>query len=213
VNAQLELVDAKLVQLCELEPTVKLLMTAPRVGPIVAATFVSVIDEARRFSNAHQVEAYLGLVPSESSSGGPKQRRLGAITKAGNSYARAMLVEAAWGILLRRDADEPLSLWGQAVTARRGRRVAVVALARRLAGVLWAMWRDGAAYDGARLGLNSARGVEQSARQQTARAQAIERAAKKYARFLNKKAATAQGNRRDDVNRRSTTNRATMGRS
>lgn len=64
-----------------MEPLINQLATVPGVGLIVAATFVSVIDDAGSFKNAHQVEAYLGLVPSENSSGGPAKRRLGAITK------------------------------------------------------------------------------------------------------------------------------------
>jgi transposase len=67
------------------------------VAVIVAATFVSVIDEAKRFRNAHAVSAYLGLVPGENTTGG--KQRLGSITKHGNAHARAMLVQSAWLIL------------------------------------------------------------------------------------------------------------------
>jgi transposase len=94
-----------------------------------------VIDEAGRFGDAHSVQAYLGLVPCEDSSGG--RRRLGSITKQGNSYARAMLVQAAWSVLRCGDESDPLVRWGHAVGERRGKRIAVIALARRLAGVLW----------------------------------------------------------------------------
>ena len=72
-------------------------MTAPGAGVVVAAAFVSVIDEARRFRNAHQVQSYLGLVPEEESTG--DRRRLGSISKAGNSYLRSLLVEAAWVVI------------------------------------------------------------------------------------------------------------------
>lgn len=60
-----------------------------------------------------------------------------------------MLVQAAWCIL--RQPDDPLARWGEAVAQRRGKRIAVIAVARRLAGVLWAMWRDGTVYEPARL--------------------------------------------------------------
>jgi transposase len=73
-------IDAELVAIAENDPTIRLCATAPGVGLIVAATFVSVIDDAKRFRNAHSVSAYLGLVPSESTTGGPNKRRLGAIT-------------------------------------------------------------------------------------------------------------------------------------
>lgn len=119
----------------------------PRVGLIVAAAFVSVIDEAARFRSAHQVEAYLGLVPGEDSSGG--RRKIGSITKQGNAYPRSMLLQAAWCVLRSRDVQDPLQLWGKAVAKRRGNRIGAVAVARRLTGVLWAMWRDGTVYDAA----------------------------------------------------------------
>jgi transposase len=66
IGPQIEKVDKELDGLCAELPVVRLLMSAPGVGPIVSAAFVSVIDNPGRFHNAHQVEAYLGLVPSES---------------------------------------------------------------------------------------------------------------------------------------------------
>ena len=69
--------EEALAKLAEEEPIIKLCATVPGVGLIVATTFVSVIDEAKRFRNAHAVGAYLGLVPGESTTGG--QRRLGGI--------------------------------------------------------------------------------------------------------------------------------------
>jgi transposase len=161
INPKIEQVEAKLEQLCAEEPVVEQLRTAPGVGPIVAAVFVSVVDEAKRFRRAHEVESYLGLVPSENTS---VTRRLGAITKHGNSYARAMLVQAAQCILqLRR--DEPLKRWGESIAERRGRKVAVVAVARRLVGVLWAMWRHGTTYSASRAGNDTARGLASHARE------------------------------------------------
>jgi len=87
----------------------------------------------------------LGLVPSERSSGERQQR--GHISKAGPGRARHMLVEAAWTILRRRSpANAALHDWAAAIAARRGSRVAVVALARKLAGILYAMWRDSTSF-------------------------------------------------------------------
>jgi transposase len=143
IQVQLASVEQRLEQLCGTEPVVNRLMTTPGVDPIVAASFVSVVDEARRFHGAHQVECYLGLVPSEDTTGG--KRRLGAITKRGNSYLRAPLVQAAWIILRLPGRTNALQRWALRIAERRGKRIAVIALARRLAGVLWAMWRDGTA--------------------------------------------------------------------
>jgi transposase len=101
--------EVRLQRAVEQDPKIQLLMTVPNVSAVTAAVFVSVIDDAHRFGNAHQVGAYLGLVPSERSSG--DHRRIGAITKQGNSYARATLMHASWGQLrLGRSAD-PLQQW------------------------------------------------------------------------------------------------------
>jgi transposase len=144
LQRQLSTVDVELDALCENEPIVAKLMTIPGIGLVCAAMFIAVVDDPKRFRHAHQLESYLGLVPSEHSTGG--KRRLGAITKHGNSYLRALLVQCA-SSLLRMRADDPMKTWAQAIVKRRTRRVAVVALARRLAGVLWALWRRDVAYD------------------------------------------------------------------
>lgn len=120
------------------------LLTAPGVGPVTALSYRSTLDTADRFTGAGAVTAFLGLVPSEDSSG--SRRRVGAITKAGPPMLRTLLVQAAWLVWRRRYADDPLHRWVHAVAARRGRRVAIVGLARRLARVLYALWRDGTDY-------------------------------------------------------------------
>jgi transposase len=177
IGPQLNDVEAQLAQLCAVEPVVQLLATAPGVALIVAASFVSVIDEAQRFQQAHEVESYLGLVPSENSSGG--RQRLGAISKQGNGYLRTLLVQAAWSLWRTADRADPLRQWTDAVAKRRGKRVAVVALARRLAGVLWAMWRDGTVYEPEALAGNQARGVRRQAQTLEYQAASLERAARK----------------------------------
>lgn len=179
LDEQIAVADAKLEQVSADEPVITLLKTAPGVGSVVAAAFVSVIDEAGRFRHAHQVQAYLGLVPSEDSSGG--RRRLGAITKQGNSYVRTLLVQSAWAIL-RAKSDDPMTTWGRSIAERRDKRIAVVAVARRLAGVLWSMWRHDTVYEPKKLGLASARGAQAHAQQVEFRAAALARAARKVRR-------------------------------
>lgn len=190
LDKQLEDVHRRLDQLCAEEPVVAQLATTPGVGAIVAASFVSVIDDAHRFRTAHQVESYLGLVPSEDSSGG--NRRLGGISKHGNSYLRALLVQAAWSILRQPDPSDPLRAWGQDVARRRGKRIAVVALARRLAGVLWAMWRDGTVYDLELVARSGARGLRRNAQHIEFRAAALERTAKKFRRYRSRPVKTTE---------------------
>jgi transposase len=110
-------------------------------------SYVSTLDQVERFRGAHKVESYLGLAPAEWSSS--EIERKGHITKQGNSRTRWLLVEAAWCILGRakRPATAPLREWADRIAARRGSRIAAVALARKLAGILFAIWRDGTAYD------------------------------------------------------------------
>jgi len=150
LNEQIAAADQRITALMQADAAVALLTSAPSVGPITAAAIVATIDDVTRFRSAHQFEAFLGLVPGERSSG--EQRRIGRITKAGNVRARYLLVEAGWRILRSRDAAlQALRGWALSIAARRGKRIAVVALARRLAGILYAMWRDGRPYDATRL--------------------------------------------------------------
>ena len=103
---------------------------------------MATLDVVTRFASAHQVEAYLGLTPREYSSG--EQQRRGRISKTGNARMRYLLVEAAWRVLrTNAPAAAPLRAWAEGIAQRRGRSIAAVALARRLAGILYAMWRDG----------------------------------------------------------------------
>ena len=170
VGKQLTVLDAELDARSKADPLVVQLTSAPGVGPVVATAYISVIDSAKRFRNAHQVAAYVGLVPKEDSSGG--RRKLGSITKQGNAYLRTLLVQAAWNVMRQR-GDDPMKTWAQAVAKRRGKRVAVVAVARRLAGVLWAMWRDGTLYHAPEVAAASARGMTKHAKQIHRRAEQL----------------------------------------
>lgn len=145
LNREICSADKRIEQLGRNDPVVRRLMTAPGVGPVTALAFVASLDEVTRFRGAHQVESYLGLVPSEYSSGERQHR--GRITKRGNARMRSLLVEAGWRILRsRRSECTALRAWAMQIAARRGKRIAVVALARRLSGILYAMWRDGNEY-------------------------------------------------------------------
>lgn len=125
------------------------LMTVPGVGPLTALRYVATLDDVSRFADAHQVESYLGLVPGESSSS-ERQQRL-SITKAGPPALRWVLVQAAWALRrCRQSTAVPLQLWALRIEQRRGKRIATVALARKLSGILYAIWRDGTEYDGSR---------------------------------------------------------------
>ncbi|MGH8311009.1 MAG: IS110 family transposase [Steroidobacteraceae bacterium] len=158
LNEQIRAADVRIAAIGESDPAVALLMTVPSIGPVTATAVVATVDDVSRFMSAHQFEAFLGLVPSEHSSG--EKRRLGSITKAGNLRVRYLLVEAAWRILRSSKAESaPLREWAQGIAERRGRRIAVVALARRLAGVLYAVWRDQRPFNAAKLRRQRSRAI------------------------------------------------------
>jgi transposase len=150
LTAEIGEADKALESQAEQDETCRRLMTVPGVGPLTALRYVAAIDDIGRFATAHQVESYLGLVPGENSSS-DRQQRL-SITKAGPSALRWVLIQAAWALrtLCRQPAAVPLQLWAHQIELRRGQRTATVALARKLAGILYAIWRDGTEYDGRR---------------------------------------------------------------
>ena len=150
LNEQITALDEQLKALVKRDPLINRLTSVPGVGAVTATNFVAILDEAERFDSAKQVRAYLGLVPSEYSSG--EQQRRGKLTKAGNQRMRYLLVEAAWALLRwKQTGTEGLRQWAERIASRRGRRIAAVALARKLAGLLYALWRDGTSFDPSRV--------------------------------------------------------------
>ena len=148
----LELLDrltptiAELTQAIEQEvencPEAQRLHTHPGVGALTALAFVLIIGRPDRFQCGKQIASYLGLVPLEESSG--QRRRLGHITKQGNSLLRFLLVEAAQ-VTVRSDPEWRSKYFHLAM--RRGRKIAKVAMARRLAVRMYWMWRKGWDYE------------------------------------------------------------------
>jgi transposase len=131
-------------------PVTQRLMTAPGVGPVVALAYQATIDEVGRFTAPGAVASYLGLVPREQSSG--ERQRKGAITKAGPSRMRVLLIQSAWHVWRSPSGSAALHAWVRRLADRRGRRIAIVAMARRLARILWAMWREARDFDARRVG-------------------------------------------------------------
>jgi transposase len=144
LNQQIAAADKELEVLSEQDMICQRLMSVPGVGPVTSMRFVAAIDDVSRFPNAHAVQAFLGLTPGENSSS-TRQQRTG-ITKAGPAPVRRTLMQAAWNIRRLRPSD-PISQWATEIEKRRGKFVATVAVARKLAGILFALWRDGARYE------------------------------------------------------------------
>jgi transposase len=120
---------------------VRLLMSAPGVGAIVALTYVSAVDDPGRFKSSKGVGAHFGLTPKKYQSG--ETDITGRISKIGDGSVRTALYEAAHVILTRPVKGSGLKSWAMRLAKRAGMKKAKVALARRLAVILHRMWVDG----------------------------------------------------------------------
>lgn len=140
VESLVEQVEAKLQTLAETDARVAQLRTIPGVGARLAEMVVAMIDEPKRFTSGKQVGAYAGLVPRQYESGA--MTRTGGITGRGNKLLRGLLVEVAW--LMRRYNGHLRQVFDRVCRGSRTRRkIAVVATARKLLVICWAMLRDG----------------------------------------------------------------------
>ena len=117
------------------------LMTVPSIGPVVALTYRATVDVPARFRNSRAVGAVLGLTPCKYQSG--ESDHTGAISKCGDEMMRVMLYEAAQVMLMRSTRWSWLKAWAMQIARRRGRKKAIVALARRLAVIMHRIWVDG----------------------------------------------------------------------
>ncbi len=123
------------------DPRVRLLMTLPGVGFVVAQVLVAALGDVARFASADQAASYLGLVPSTYQSGNNTYH--GRITKRGSAHARWMLVEAAQHL---DDHPGPLGVFFRRIARKKNRNVAVVATARKLVTIAWHMLRNNEPY-------------------------------------------------------------------
>jgi transposase len=147
-RAQVAEIEAELVPASEpFAEVLERLRAVPGVGPVTATTFVAVLGTPERFARSGMVVSYLGLAPSMYDSGG--RERHGRITKRGSPAMRATLCEAAQHARL---PSHPLHRFFRRVCAKGGYKKAVTATARRLARMLFRIWRDGADYDPSRVG-------------------------------------------------------------
>lgn len=127
------------------DDTIQRLMTIPGVGIVTASSFRHTIDDPSRFTSSSTVGAYLGLTPRRWQSG--QLDYSGRISKAGNSAMRALLYEAASVVIHRLQRTCAMKAWAMALVKRIGLRRARVALARKLAVMMHAIWVDGTEFD------------------------------------------------------------------
>lgn len=114
----------------------------PGVGPVTALTYYASVDDPARFAKSRTVGAHFGLTPKRWQSGTSIDQP-GHISKKGDGEVRTALFEAANALLTLTRKASPLKSWGQKIAKKRGHRAACIAVARKLAIILHAMWRDG----------------------------------------------------------------------
>ncbi len=124
----------------EADPVCQRLMSVPSVGPIIALSYKSSIEDPGRFRRSEDAGAYAGLVPRRSQSG--ERDYNGRISKAGDPMLRSALYEAANNLLCRVKRPSTLQTWGKALAATKGAKRARVAVARKLAILLHRLWQS-----------------------------------------------------------------------
>ena len=134
-----------LVQIVTRDELMMRFMVVPGVGPVTALAFRTAIDDPGRFARSRNVGAYFGLTPRRFQSGTSVDYD-GRISRQGDDEVRTVLYEAASGLLVRSKSWSTLKAWGLKIQRQRGHKKAVVAVARKLAIILHAMWRDGSEF-------------------------------------------------------------------
>lgn len=146
LDERIEACDQKVQRQCQQDEKSQKLDQIPGIGALIATAFIAAINDGKQFKNGRQLAANLGLTPKEHSSGG-KQKLLG-ISKRGNPYLRQLLIHGARSVLTHADnKTDRLSRWAREVKARRGFNVAAVALANKLARIVWAVLAQARTYD------------------------------------------------------------------
>ena len=132
------------------EPRAARLQTIPKVGRIAALTFLAAVDDVDRFPSSRKLVGYSGLAPTVRQSG--ERTQYGSISRQGRSELRAVWVQIAHLVAIdRHRPTQPLRTWFNRIARRRGRKTAIVALARRLLVIAYHLLREETEYDAARL--------------------------------------------------------------
>ena len=144
-ETRIDVYDKRLVQAVKDDARAAQLMEVPGIGKITATAILATVSDARHYDNGRDFAANLGVVPKEHSSGG--KQRLYGISKRGDAYLRTLLIHGARSAL-RCAGDKPDKMlrWAKKLAERRGYNVAAVALANKMARVIWALLAHGRVY-------------------------------------------------------------------
>jgi transposase len=140
-------VEKQLRALAAQTPVVKRLQSIPGIGLLSATALVAFIGDVQRFASCRRFACFLGITPREHSSG--STRRLGRISKRGDVYLRMLLIHGARSVLLaakRAQQPDRLRAWALHIQTTRGHNKAAVALANKMARIVWAVWRHETSY-------------------------------------------------------------------
>jgi transposase len=137
LEKEIKKLDKEVIELGKQDPDVKLLQTIDGVGPITALAFKAEMDNPERFKDSKDAGAYVGLTPTQYSSG--EIQRQGGISKRGSKRTRCLLVEAATSLLMRSKNWSKLKGWGMKLMKKKGNKKAIIAVARKLAVIMHRM--------------------------------------------------------------------------
>lgn len=143
LRRELAVLEKQVRQLAQGDPVCCRLMTMPGIGAVMALTFRAAVDDPARFRSLKRVGPWVGLTPSRNQSG--ERDVSGGITKAGDVNLRRALCQAAT-VMMNRGRSTWLRTWEAQLAQRRGRKIAMVALARRIAVILHRIWIDGTTF-------------------------------------------------------------------
>lgn len=149
VTARIERLDRKILEAVRKDKSARRLTAIPGVGPIIAATVRAVVPDPAGFRTGRDFAAWLGLTPRAHSSGG--KERIGSISKRGNQQLRTLLVAGATSVLKLARRGLQSSPWIAAMMLRRPFKVVAVALANKIARIIWALLVRGDTYRGAKM--------------------------------------------------------------
>jgi len=142
LDSRIKQADKQVKQLADSHPLCQRLMAIPGIGPMIATALISAVGNASNFKNGRELSAWLGLVPKQFSTGG--QQRLLGISKRGDGYVRALLVQGALSAITRcKGRTDSQLLWARQLQEKKGLQKAAVALANKMARIVWSvMARD-----------------------------------------------------------------------
>lgn len=145
IAKQLKIASTSVLEVARSDADVRRMMTVPGVGAMTALAFKAAIDDPKRFTSSCKVGPYLGLTPRQYQSG--ESEWIGGIGKSNDPLLRSYLYEAAGVLMTRLRRNCPLKTWALRLAKRIGWKRASIAVARKLAVILHAIWRDGTVFE------------------------------------------------------------------